>query len=42
MNAEKEIAEVRTAHRFDENALADYLRENIKTFPGNSFPQHMW
>ena len=34
MNATKEITEVRTAHRFDEHALADYLRENIKGFSG--------
>jgi len=30
MNAENEITEVRAAHRFDESALADYLRANIK------------
>jgi len=34
MNAEKEITEVRVAHRFDESALADYLRTNIKGFSG--------
>jgi len=34
MNAEKEITEVRAAHRFDESALADYLRTNIKGFSG--------
>jgi len=34
MNATNEITEVRTAHRFDENALADYLRANIKGFSG--------
>ena len=35
MNATKEISEVRPAHRFDEEALADYLRANIKGFSGN-------
>ena len=34
MNATKEIAEVRPAHRFDESALSDYLRANIKGFSG--------
>ena len=34
MNAENEITEVRAAHRFDESALADYLRANIKGFSG--------
>ena len=34
MNATKEITEVRPAHRFDESALSDYLRANIKGFSG--------
>ena len=34
MNTAKEITEVRPAHRFDESALADYLRANIKGFSG--------
>jgi aminoglycoside phosphotransferase (APT) family kinase protein len=34
MNAEKEITEVRPAHRFDERALADYLNANIDGFSG--------
>ena len=34
MNTENEITEVRDAHRFDEKALADYLRANIKGFSG--------
>jgi len=34
MNTAKEISEVRPAHRFDESALNDYLRGNIKGFSG--------
>lgn len=34
MKTAKEISEVRPAHRFDESALNDYLRANIKGFSG--------
>ena len=34
MNTAKEISEIRPAHRFDESALADYLRANIEGFFG--------
>jgi len=33
MSEEEEIGEVRPAHRFDTNALADYLRQTLGDFP---------
>ena len=34
MKSKEEITQVRSAHRFDENSLADYLKSNMEGFSG--------